>query len=145
MARSRINSPSKDLIKDNGSVLISLADGEQLRFDVTFSWLVNLTGYTIKATVVEGNNLGEGVVPTAPRSGGIVTALPLLDLVTTDNTVTLVFPEDLIEDWTVQPGVDRPVYGFVELEVRDTGVGTQQQVWKPLRGLVEVLYSPTEF
>ena len=30
------------------------------------------------------------------------------------------------------------------LEIADTGVGVNQQIWKPMRGVVEVRYSPTE-
>jgi hypothetical protein len=143
MARSRITSPSKDLIKDNGAVLISIADGEQLRFEITFGWLVNLSGYEINATVVEGLNTTSGGIPVLPRTAGIVTELPVINIV--GNTATVVIPEELITDWLVQPGVDRPVYGFIEIEIRDPAVGVLKQVWKPIRGLIEVLYSPTEF
>lgn len=44
MARSKINSASKDLITDDGSVLVSVVEGEQIHMDVTLNWLTNLTG-----------------------------------------------------------------------------------------------------
>jgi len=145
MARSKITSASQDLISDNGAVLTSIVDGEQLHMEVTLKWLTNLTGYSLKVTVIEALNTGDGKIPVVVQPEGTVTELTIIDTVTTDNTFKIVFPEALIEDWTVQPAPDRPVYGYIELEVRDPGEGNFQQIWKPFRGLVEVLYSPTEF
>jgi hypothetical protein len=129
MARSKINSASKDLIDDNGAVLISVVEGEQIHMDMTLNWLTSLSGYTVTAKVVEADMSGvaSGSYPTVVKSGGQVTTLDLIDAVTTDNTFKIVIPENLI-------GV----------EVRDGGVGSAQQIWKPFRGLVEVLYSPSE-
>jgi len=145
MARSSITSASKDLISDNGAILASIVDGEQIQLELTLNWLTNLTGYTLKATVIEANNLGDGKIPTTVKVGGVITQLPIVDDVTTDNTFKLILPEELISTWSVQPSPDRPVYGFMELEVRDPGIGNLKQICKPVRGLVEVLYSPTEF
>ena len=147
MARSRINSRSKDLIKDNGAVLVSIVEGEQVQLDITLGWLTNLTGYTITAKVVEadmaGSLDGDGY-PVDLQAGGVITTLPILDADVTDNTFKIVIPEDLIDSWTTQPSPTSPAYGWVGLEVRDTGTGDSQQVWKPFRGLVEVVYSPSE-
>lgn len=144
MARSKITSASQDLLTDNGAVLTSIVDGEQIHLDVTLSWLTNLTGYDLKVNVVEALNTGDGKIPTVARPGGQVTTLTILDSVVTDNTFKIVFPEELIGAWTVQPTPENPVYGYLELEVRDPGVGVNKQIWKPIRGLVQVLYSPTE-
>ena len=46
-----------------------------------------------------------------------------------------------IAAWSPAPEPNRPVYGFFGLEVRDSGSGETQQIWKPLRGLIEVRYS----
>jgi hypothetical protein len=145
MARSRITSASKDLISDNGAVLASIVDGEQIHLEVTLNWLTNLTSYQLKATAIEANNTGDGKIPTSVKVGGVITQLPILDAEPADNTFNIVFPEELITDWSVQPSPDKPVYGFIELEVRDPGLGDHKQIWKPIRGIVEVLYSPTEF
>jgi hypothetical protein len=145
MARSRITSASQDLISDNGAVLASIVDGEQIQLDVTLNWVTNLSGYQLKVTVIEALNTGDGKIPTAVQPSGVITQLPILDATITDNTFKIVFPENLIATWTTQPSPDKPVYGYIELEVKDTGTGNLQQIWKPLRGLVEVLYSPTEF
>lgn len=144
MARSKITSSSKDLIDDNGAVLISVIRGEQIHIELTLSWLTNLQGYTILAKVQEGQNNGLGTVPTTIQPSGVVTILPLLNPLITDNKITLVIPQTLGTGWNVAPSPDKPVYGFIELEVADTGVGNQQQIWKPFRGLVEIRYSPTE-
>jgi len=145
MARSRITSASQDLISDNGAVLASIVDGEQIQLDVTLKWLTSLVGYNLKVTVIEAKNTGDGKIPTAVQPDGVIQQLPILDEVVSDNTFKIVFPEELISDWETQPTPDKPVYGYIELEVRDTGEGNFQQIWKPFRGLVEVLYSPTEF
>lgn len=144
MGRSRISSPSKDTLDDNGTALISIVDGEQIRIQVTLSWLTNLTSANITAKVVEGNNDGNGTVPKTAQAAGVVTTLPIIDDNVADNIIEIVIPETLIDGWAVQPTVDSPVYGFLGLEVDDGGVGNTKQVWKPLRGLVEVLYSPSE-
>jgi len=146
MARSKINSRSKDLIDDDGAVLLSIVEGDQIHIDITLNWLTNLTGYTITCKVVEANSasLTAGNYPTAEVSGGEVTTLTILDSDTTDNTFKIVIPENLIDNWVTQPAPEKPTYGWIGMEVRDSGSGENQQIWKPMRGLIEVLYSPSE-
>lgn len=147
MARSRINSRSKDLIKDNGAVLVSVVKGEQIHMDVSLGWLTNLTGYTITAKVVEADMSGakdEFGYPVDVKSGGVVTQLPILDSDVTDNAFKIVITDDLIDTYTTQPQPEVPVYGWIGLEVADNATGNQQQIWKPFRGLIEILYSPSE-
>ncbi len=144
MGRDRINSPSKDAIKKSGTALFSLVKGEQLHIGMTASWLTNLAGCTITAKIVEGENDGLGNVPTEQKATPVVTVLPVLDADASDNQFKLVFPDDICDSWSTQPAPDKPVYGFIGVEIADNGVGDQQQKWKPVRGLVEILYSPTE-
>lgn len=144
MGRSRITSPSKDAVADDGTALISIVDGEQIHVQITVSWLASLAESNIIAKVVEGNNDGEGTVPTNTLPGGQITVLPLIDKDNTDNIFSIVIPETLIDSWATQPTPDKPVYGFIGLEIDDGAVGDAKQVWKPLRGIVEVLYSPSE-
>lgn len=145
MARSKITSKTNDIITDDGSVLISLIDGEQQRMGVTLGWLTDLTGYTLTAKIVEAANAqGSGNLPTDVQTAGDVQTLTIIDTTVTDNTFEIVFPSTLIDAWATTPEPDQPVYGYVGLEVADTGVGTSQQIWKPIRGLVEVRYSPSE-
>jgi hypothetical protein len=148
MARSRINSKSKDLINDNGSVLVSIIEGEQIHMDVTLNWLTNLSNYTLVAKVVEADSSAldhtKDELPTQEQTGGQVTTLNIIDSDTTDNTFKIVIPEELVDNWVTQPAPEAPAYGWIGLEVRDPGVGDQKQIWKPMRGLVQVRYSPSE-
>jgi len=52
------------------------------------------------------------------------------------------FPKELGTDWALEPTVGNPVYGFFELRVTET-FGTYPRTWKPVRGMVELLFSPT--
>jgi hypothetical protein len=69
------------------------------------------------------------------------------------NIVYVQFPELLTQAsvtpawaaWTVQPTFTSSVYGFLELRVTEpTIVGLFPRTWKPMRGIVEFLYSPTK-
>lgn len=60
------------------------------------------------------------------------------------NIVYLQFPSTLAAAWTIQPTVDHPVYGFFELRVTETANVDFKRTWKPARGMVEVLFSPTD-
>jgi len=145
MPRSKITSKSQDLITDNGSIIASIIHGEQTRINVTASWITNLAGFTITAKVVEGDNEQDsGLIPATARDTPVITTLPIIDSNPTDNIFDIVIPQDLINTWDTFPAPDKPVYGFIDLEIADTGVGDAQQIWKPLRGVVEVRYSPTE-
>jgi len=145
MGRSRITSPTRDAIQEDGTVLISIVQGEQLQVQVTVDWLTDLSSATITAKVVEGENDGAGTVPTvvAVTTPAIV-SLSIVDATPTDNIFVFVIPETLVDTWEVSPAPNAPVYGFIGLEIDNGGVGDAKQVWKPLRGLVEVLYSPSE-
>ena len=133
-------------MKDNGSVLVSIIEGEQVHLDITLGWLTNLTNYTITPKIVEGDMslLDSDGYPTLVKSGGQVTTLPIIDSDVTDNTFKIVIPEDLIALWATQPTPEVPTYGWIGLEVADSASGNSQQIWKPMRGLVEVLFSPSE-
>ena len=145
MPRSAITSTSKDLIYDDGAVLVSVIKGEQTRLDIVASWLTNLSGYTITAKIIEADNVqGSGQVPATAASSPVVTTLSIIDSNAADNQFDIVIPQDLIDNWDTYPVPDKPVYGFIGLEIADTGVGVNQQIWKPMRGVVEVRYSPTE-
>jgi hypothetical protein len=147
MARSDITGKTLDLISDDGAVLFSIADGEQLHFSITLDWLTDLTGYTITAKVVEALNvpLDAAVAPTEEAVTPQITQLTIIDDDVSDNEFKIVLPDDLAASWDVQPVPNDPVYGFFALSVADTGTGDTQQVFVPLRGLIEVRYNPLEF
>ena len=58
--------------------------------------------------------------------------------------VYLQFPKLLGSNWSVQPTVGYPVYGFFELRVTEPNDSVFQRTWKPIRGMVQILFSPTE-
>jgi hypothetical protein len=59
------------------------------------------------------------------------------------STVYLQFPKSLGADWEITPLVGYPVYGFFELRVTEPFDGIFQRTWKPIRGTVQILFSPT--
>jgi hypothetical protein len=160
MARSKITGATKSLIDDDGAALISVARGEQPHIDIEISWLVNLTGYNVNARLVEGVNDQSGTKPTDVKVGGQVRGLTqtngyIRNVNDGDNKFVMVIPWDIAANLSPQPTPENPVYMFIDLEVGEPGSGDATtpfgdastpdlQVWKPLRGLVEILYSPTE-
>lgn len=63
---------------------------------------------------------------------------------TTLNKVYIQFPSTLGSSWAVQPSVGSPSYGFFELRITEPANPVYQRTWKPIRGMVEVLFSPTD-
>lgn len=146
MPRTAIRAKSTDVITDDGSVLVSVVQGEQIHLTFTLGWLTDLTGYTITAKVAEGANEA-GDLEDAPLQEDAtltVTTLTILDDDVSDNVFKVVIPDDLVDAWDVPPTPDDPVYGFFALSVADTGTGDNQQIFVPVRGLIEVRYNPVE-
>lgn len=146
MPRTAIRAKSTDTITDDGSVLVSVVKGEQIHLTFTLGWLTDLTGYTVTAKVAEGANQ-TGDLEDAPLQEDAtltVTALTILDDDVSDNVFKVVIPDDLVDAWDVQPTPDDPVYGFFALSVADTGTGDNQQIFVPVRGMIEIRYNPVE-
>lgn len=146
MARADIRGKDKDVITDDGSVLVSVAKGEQIHLTFTLDWLSDLTGYTITAKVVEALNIAgdDEVPPLSEAETPQITTLPIIDDTVSDNTFKVVVTDDLCDSWDVQPSPDDPVYGYFALSIADTGSGDAQQIFVPVRGLIEVRYNPVE-
>lgn len=53
------------------------------------------------------------------------------------------FPKTLGDNWSVQPEANSDVYGFFELRVTEL-TQTFNRTWKPVRGMVEIQFSPTD-
>jgi hypothetical protein len=58
-------------------------------------------------------------------------------------TLYVQLPDTLGGNYNVSPAVDAPIYGFLELRVTEPGTAIFQHTWKPVRGLIEILFSPT--
>jgi hypothetical protein len=196
MARSRITDTRQDLITDNGSVLWSIVQGEQLEFPVVLNFIEDTSvkpfnNYIYEAVVIEAANvLGQTTRPTQVELGGVQTRLfvrlpiflgtwsapsaynkeevvsysgkyykllggvnrtnsttPDLDPLweeTLLNRIYIQFPSTLSQDWlSAPPQVDSPVYGFFELRVTEPNDPVFIRTFKPIRGMVEILFSPT--
>jgi hypothetical protein len=65
-------------------------------------------------------------------------------VVTQLNKIYIQYPASLASTWSVQPTVDSPVYGFFELRVTEPNDPVFIRTFKPVRGMVEILFSPTD-
>jgi hypothetical protein len=97
-----------------------------------------------KEEVVKYNNKyyklisGAGVVDaTAPNTSALWAETVL-------NRIYVQFPASLGSTWTVKPIVDSPAYGFFELRVTEPTDQIFTRTFKPVRGMVELLFSPTD-
>ena len=158
MARSSLTNTNIEDGSDNGSVLLSIIDGEQLQRQVTIGWVTNLTSYNIHIRIIEAMNDGAGSLPTEIKAGGVkrllTTASGHIHSIS-GNKFKFVVPWDIAKNFSPRPAPSAPSYAFFELEVGEPGTGDgtdpignaapiTSQVWKPLRGLLAVNYSPTE-
>ena len=64
--------------------------------------------------------------------------------VTTLNKIYVQFPSTLATSWAVQPLTDSATYGFFELRVTEPTDAVFTRTFKPVRGMVEILFSPTD-
>jgi len=60
------------------------------------------------------------------------------------NKIYIQFPSTLANNYAVSPTVDSPVFGFFELRVTEPTDSIYTRTWKPIRGMVEFLFSPTD-
>lgn len=83
----------------------------------------------------------------AKGSGRVNSTTPDADpmwVETSLNKIYLQFPSTLTSTWSPQATVDSPVYGFFELRVTEPNDPVFTRTFKPVRGMVEVLFSPTD-
>jgi len=64
-------------------------------------------------------------------------------VITTMNTLYVQFPSTLTSDWELHATANYPVYGFFELRVTEPNTSIYRRTWKPVRGLMQFLFSPT--
>ena len=76
-----------------------------------------------------------------PDSNGFITIHYPTHPDYTNNKFQIIWDDQITTLFDPQPLPDRPVYAFFGLEVRDTGEGEKQQIYKPMRGLIELRYS----
>jgi hypothetical protein len=64
--------------------------------------------------------------------------------VTQLNKIYVQFPTTLGTGWNVKPLPDSATYGFFELRVTEPADAIFTRTFKPVRGMVELLFSPTD-
>lgn len=81
------------------------------------------------------------------NGAGIFTYTPDLDprwVETSLNKIYVQFPKELGSTWAQKATVQTSVYGFIELRVTEPADPIFTRTWKPIRGMVELLFSPTD-
>lgn len=91
--------------------------------------------------------LYNGVYYKLARGAARVSALtPNVDplwVVTSLSKIYVQFPKTIASTWSVQPQPGFSVYGFFELRVTEPNDIIFTRTWKPIRGMVQIMYSPT--
>lgn len=85
-----------------------------------------------------------GLVAGAGRVNATTPDVDPVWVITTPNTIYLQFMSTLGADYSVSASVGSPTYGFFELRVTESNTSDFQRTWKPARGMVELLFSPTD-
>jgi hypothetical protein len=114
-----------------------------IRLPVSRGLWQDIQAYNQEEVVIYGNavyRLRSG----AARVSAITPNLDPFWELTTLNKLYLQFPKTLGAGWAVAPAVGATVYGFFELRVTEPDYSIFQRTWKPVRGMVQILFSPTE-
>ena len=76
MARGNITAAKQDIIDDDGSILLSLIQGEIIEWEITLDFVELLTpSYVFEAVIIEGANDGAGSKPSSAEPAGIESTL----------------------------------------------------------------------
>jgi hypothetical protein len=97
-----------------------------------------------KEEVVLYNNKYYKLTRGSARTSSVLPTEDPLWVETSLNIIYLQFPASLASTWAAQPLVDSPVYGFFELRVTEPADSVFTRTFKPVRGMVEILFSPTD-
>lgn len=110
--------------------------------DIVGAWVAT-SAYT-QAEVVLYNNKYYELISGIARINATTPDLDSAWKETSRSKIYVQFPSNLGSTWSVQPVVGYPVYGFFELRVTEPANPVYQKTWKPTRGMVEILFSPTD-
>jgi hypothetical protein len=112
--------------------------------------LPNFIGTWNSSTAYSTNNIvkyNDKYYTLTAGTNRVSTTIPSSDILwseTTLNTVHIQFLSTLGNNWEIEPTVEQAVYGFVELRVTEPSGTPFRRTWKPIRGMVELLFSPTD-
>jgi hypothetical protein len=94
--------------------------------------------------LVKYNSKYYKLISGVARTSAVTPDLDALWVESIINKIYLQFPSTLGATWEISPQNDSPVYGFFELRVTEPADAVYRRTWKPIRGMVEILFSPTE-
>lgn len=94
--------------------------------------------------IVKYNNKYYKLQSGVARISSVTPELDPTWLETPLNKVYIQFQSNLGSTWEIQPTVDQATYGFFELRVTEPTDSIFRRTWKPVRGMIEILFSPTE-
>jgi hypothetical protein len=119
-------------------------NGKKLRLETRLhdTWSPNrlyAAGELIRNGSVVYERLVSGVSLTAPN---VDTTNWAINTKRSASEVFIRFPESLSQNWIEKPTVSKNVYGFFELRVTEP-VLVFPRTWKPIRGMIEIAFSPT--
>jgi hypothetical protein len=152
MARSRLNDKAKMKYgDDDGTVLFSLTEASKLKPRLSFNstQFANITDYVITANVLEGDNDGQGTMPTSYSPTATMITISVdnrKDVADSDGNAYVELyldAEALLTAFTSSPAIDAPVYGFIGVTISEPSSTTNPQRWEILRGQVEIVQSAT--
>ena len=144
MARSRIKNPTIQLNNDDGTQLISMIRGEQQIFPVTYKSFADISSWEVEAVCLHAIPTDEtNPIPTleVDPDASMIT-LPTAITAGT-NMFTLTVPETLGAELDEQPTVDQKRYYLFGVKVQDGSDATKTQVFKDVRGVIELLFTVT--
>ncbi len=96
-----------------------------------------------KEELVAYNGLHYKLVKGAARVSALTPDVDPYWVVTSLSKVFIQFPKTVGFSWAVQPQPGSSVYGFFELRVTEPEDSVFTRTWKPVRGMVQIMYSPT--
>lgn len=97
-----------------------------------------------KEEVVLYNGLYYKLTAGIARTSAVTPDLDAKWEVTVLNKIYVQFPNTLGTTWSVQPLPDSATYGFFELRVTEPVDAVFTRTFKPVRGMIEILFSPTD-
>jgi hypothetical protein len=97
-----------------------------------------------KEEIILYNGLYYKLLSGVARTSAVTPDLDAKWEVTTLNKIYVQFPNTLATGWAVQPLASSATYGFFELRVTEPTDAVFTRTFKPVRGMVEILFSPTD-
>jgi hypothetical protein len=97
-----------------------------------------------KEDVVTFNNKAYKLLQGSLRVGIQSPAEDVYWAETSLNKIYIQFLKTLGSTWELQATAKNAVYGFFELRVTEPSDSIFTRTWKPVRGMVEILFSPTD-